>query len=154
MSNNYTFLRTVSGISYFARVWIDAILNSGTLEVIDAIGKNVNPNEGEVDADAAPSWVAAALEGAREAAEYLARAGCIQNGCIVRVVRLVGSVADSREDVIACAAALATWQAVCPYLPIPKPVFERGIWKLRYPKLENVVSSKESPHLLRVEDAP
>jgi hypothetical protein len=79
--------------------------------------------------------VKAALAGAREAAEYLANAGFVENGCVVRIVRLVGSVIDSREDVIACAATLATWQALCPQLRLPEPVFEKGNWKVKYPQI-------------------
>jgi len=135
MSSNYTFLRTIGGISYFARVWVEIDINSGTVEVVDAIGGNANPDEGEFDAATSPSWVTAALESVREATEYLTTAGFIQNGCIVRIVRLVGSVVDSREDVVACAAALATWQIVCPQLPLPEPVFANGAWNLKYPRL-------------------
>jgi len=137
MVSKYKFLRTVDGISYFARVWVEVDLDSGIVEVVDAIGRNANSNEGEYDAQTASSWVNAALEGASAAAEYLINAGFIQNGCLVRIMRLVGSIVDSREDVISCAAALATWQAACPHWPLPEPFFERGAWKLKYPKIEH-----------------
>jgi hypothetical protein len=135
MTNDYKFLRTVDGISYFARVWVNVDINSGTVKVVDAIGNNVDPDEGEYNANSAPLWVKAALAGAREAAEYLANAGFAENGCIVHIVRLVGSITDSQEDVVACAAALATWQALCPQLRLPEPVFEKGNWKVKYPQI-------------------
>jgi hypothetical protein len=135
MNRDYKFLRTVDGISYFARVSVDVAIDSGTVKVVDAIGNNLDSGQGEYNANSAPSWVKAALAGAREAAEYLANAGFAENGCIVHIVRLVGSVADSREDVVACAAALATWQALCPQLRLPEPVFEKGGWKVKYPQI-------------------
>jgi hypothetical protein len=140
MPNDYKFLRTVDGISYFACVSVDVDVDSGSVKIVDAIGNNVDPEEGEFNANSAPSWVKAALAGASEAAEYLTNAGFVENGCIVRIVRLVGSVIDSREDVVACAAALATWQTLCPQLRLPEPVFEKGNWKVKYPQIGRHVS--------------
>jgi len=146
MTSNYKFFQTVSGISYFARVWVEVDLGAGIVKIIDAIDGNTNPDKGEYNANTAPSWVKAAVAGAGEAVDYLTDTGFIQNGCIVRIVRLVGSIVDSSEDVISCATALATWQAACPQLPLPETFFERGAWKLRYPKIE-----REANTLLSVE---
>lgn len=130
MSTEYRFFTTVAGISYFARVVVEIDRSSNTVRAIDAIGE-VNLDTGETKAALEPGRVQAAIAGAQEALDALIAAKALTGGCLVRITKIVGSVLDTRADTVMCAAALATWKAVCPHSPPPEPVFACGHWTLK-----------------------
>jgi hypothetical protein len=129
MISDFRLLSTIGGVTYFARVWVCSEDGSDTTEVIDAISE-VNPDVGEVNSAMEPLWVNAALQGARDAVAELKKQGLVRNECIVKITKIVGSVLDTRQDVVRCAAAIATWKSLCPKVAHPKPKFESGTWKL------------------------
>jgi len=131
MIADYRFLRTLNHVTYYAHVWVQAEPAPSDIEVVNGIGPSVAEEDGEFSSETAPAWVEAALEGIRAAAAELIRIGCVPNGLNVKLCRLVGSVLDTREDVVACAAAVATWKAGCPELTPPEIVFSDDRWTVR-----------------------
>ena len=55
MENDYRFLKTKDGITYFAHVWT-LFDRNGDLGVFDGISE-VDPNLGEIDSSMEPTWV-------------------------------------------------------------------------------------------------
>jgi hypothetical protein len=131
----HRFMKTVGGITYFARVRFDVRAEGDELRIADSIPPAVNADAGEVTAATHPGWVAAALEGAREAA-HLLRARKSIRGARIDLVSLIGSVVDTREDVIRCAAHAAVWTALAPHEPPPAFALTGGEWRLALPSEE------------------
>jgi hypothetical protein len=133
MRGHYSFLRTTGGRSYFARVWVEVDPGGETLDVEDALPERVDPDTGEVNRQSAPGWVAAALEGIQATLAHARQAGILTKGCRVVLEKVVGSVVDTREDTVRCAAALAVWEAFGSPACAPEAEFDGQNWKLVFP---------------------
>jgi hypothetical protein len=127
------FLRTKGGRSYFARVWLEVLPGGETVKVVDALPESVDPDAGEVNRHTAPGWVAAALEGIRATLAYAQQTGVLVTGCSVALEKMVGSVVDTRDDVVRCAAGLAVWDALGSPGLAPEADFDGQGWKLVFP---------------------
>ena len=125
----YRFLRTVNGTTYFALVSVHAEIGCGRIEAIALLG---SPDEtaGEVSDAAEPTWVEAAIAGALLALNHLCDVGKITGGCQLQITRLVGSVLDTREDVVECAAVVATLLAIDNSYAGIKPTFDGYQWRV------------------------
>lgn len=132
MTGHHRFLHT-RGRSYFARVWVEASADGETVDVVDALPDSVNAEAGEFNRRTAPTWVAAALDGIRQTATYARQTGLLGAGCRVELTRLVGSVLDTRDDVVRCAAALAVWDGLGLPGPLPEVEFDGQSWRVRFP---------------------
>lgn len=117
MRGHCRFLRTKGGASYFAQVEVEVQPVGQELEIVYSLPEQVDFGEGEVNWETARSWVEAGLEGARDALTFARDAGVLRAGCRVELVKVVGTPADTREDVVRCAAGLAAVQGLgCPEL--------------------------------------
>jgi len=114
MIGTYKFLRSYRGRLYFARIRLE--VNSSQVA-----GVVVERGRGLVDVP--EIWVRAALNGARDAfgAPEIAEKG---TGWSVVVEQIDGTVADTTEDTIECAAAIAVYAAILPESPCPEVIFE------------------------------
>jgi hypothetical protein len=133
MNASFRFLRCKDGKTYFARVGLDVCPNGNGITVEDALPPKADADAGEVNANTAPTWVAAARDGIRTAVEHARDRGLVPGGCHVRLTELVGTLVDTREDVIRCAAALAAWQAIGAPEPGPDTAFNGVAWTLLFP---------------------
>jgi hypothetical protein len=71
------------------------------------------------------------MRGARDIATRLARDHMLTHGCRIVAKRICETLVDTSEDVVACAAGLATWWAICgESREAPILVFEGGGWTL------------------------
>ena len=132
MISDFRFMRQ-KGKPAFARVWVDGEADgNGAAVVADALPDRVNPDEGEVNARTAPGWVAAALEGITQVLEHARQAGWV-SAPQVRLVKLVGTVADTTEDAVRCAAGCATWKALQLPDPGPEAEFDGVRWHILFP---------------------
>src|SRR5207237_1155029 len=107
MTGQYAFPQTTEGRTYFARAWVEAVPSDSCGEIENALPEATELGSGEVSRRAESPWVDAALEGMKAAA-----AGASQeagNCYRLRLVRLLGTVADTTPDAVWCAAALAAW---------------------------------------------
>ena len=68
MNTNYRFSSTQKGVTYFAHVWVEYDQDSDS-EIIDAI-TSVDQDAGEIDSSIEPTWVEAAINGARSSHYY------------------------------------------------------------------------------------
>lgn len=133
MTGHYRFLRTKGGRSYFARVGVEIQAGGEEIEVVDGLPEATNPDKGEVNRHSAPHWVVAALEGIRTSLDHARQSGVLTTGYRAVLDELVGSVVDTREDVVRCAAGLAVWEALgLPDLS-PEAEFDGQKWKLVFP---------------------
>lgn len=132
MMGHYRFLHT-RGRSYFARVWVEASAVNGTVEVVDTLPDPVNAEVGEFNRRTAPTWVAAALDGIRQTATYARQACLLGVGCRGELTKLVGSVLDTRDDVVRCAAALAAWDGLGLPGPASEVEFDGQNWRVQFP---------------------
>ncbi len=132
MRGEHRFLRTKSGVSYFARVEVEIVTGETNSEVEDALPDNVDTNAGEVNSRVQPSWVQAALEGIRAAMDRTGQNGSAHGHYHASLIRLQGTISDTREDVIRCAAGLAAWKALGSEGPAPETAFDGKHWVLEY----------------------
>jgi len=94
-----TFLRQRRSVGFVARV---------TVEVSITEKPTVSVNlEGDQWTTPTESWKAAAIYGASYALEVVER-----KDCAVRILKILGTIADSNATVIAAAAADAVWKAL------------------------------------------
>ncbi len=133
MNGDYRFLRVKAGVSHFAHVGVEMTPGGTAREVVDDTPRSVNRDSGEANRPSAPSWVSAALDGMREVLDAAARAGVGPAGYRAALVKLVGTAADTRDDVVRCAAGLATWQALGSPEPVPEAVYSDDAWSLHFP---------------------
>jgi hypothetical protein len=134
MKGQYRFLRTTDGKSRFARVCVDVQPGGETTEVVDALPERVDSDAGEINQRTAPTWVAAALEGIRATLTYARQVGVLSTGCRVALEKVVGTVTDTREDTVRCAAGLAVWQALESPGCGPETQFDGRDWNLVFPE--------------------
>ena len=127
------FMRVKGGITHFAHVEVEITPGGQMVEVVDALPEQVDPDNGEVNRRSEPSWVGAALDGIRDVLGRAWRNGPSGAGCRASLVRLVGTAADTREDIVRCAAGLAAWQALGAEGTGPNAVFDGRRWVLHYP---------------------
>jgi hypothetical protein len=133
MKGYYRFLRTRRGKCSFACVWVDVEFGGESLTAEDALPEQVDREAGEYNQRSAPTWVAAALEGIQAALAHARQVGIVANGCRVTLCKLVGSVIDTREDAIRCAAGLAVWDALGAPPCAPEAEFDGQSWRLVFP---------------------
>jgi hypothetical protein len=133
MRGHYRFLQTKGGRCYFAQVWVTVQLGGETLEAVDALPERVDPDQGEVNRRTAPTWVTAALDGIRATLAHAQQTGVLSTGCLVTLEKLVGSVIDTGEDAIRCAAGLAVWDALGSPAHAPEAQFDGQSWNLAIP---------------------
>ena len=112
--SEYRFLKSKEGRSWFAKVAVRAAKQADGSRVLQAIPDKVKEGDGEVNMGSCPSWVLAAVEGASEALAVAEQSRRITEHFLVEITRVVGSLVDTNEDVVKCAAALATWQTLFP----------------------------------------
>jgi hypothetical protein len=130
MKGKGRFLKTRGGRTYFAAVDVEVNESSGGIRVIESLGP-ADPANGVISREMEPAWVEAAMRGAQDIASRLAGDHILAHGCRIDVKRICGTLVDTSEDVVACAAGLATWQAICgESREAPIPVFEDGRWTL------------------------
>ena len=103
------------------------------MEAVDALPERVDPDAGEVNGRTAPSWVAAALEGIRATLAHARQAGVLATGCRLALEKVVGSLIDTREDTVRCAAGLAVWEALGSPACAPDAEFDGQSWNLVFP---------------------
>jgi hypothetical protein len=133
MRGRYRFLQTKAGKTYFGRVGLEVQPGSETMEIVDALPDKVNTEEGEANRHTDPSWVVAALDGIRATMAYAQQMGLQVAGHRVVLDELIGSLVDTRDDVIRCAAGLALWEALNTPRPAPKAEFDGQRWNLVFP---------------------
>ena len=133
MKGHCRFLRVQGGKCYFAHVELDVFPDSNGITLDETMPEKVNADAGEVNEQTAPTWVASAQEGIHAAIDQARPLGLLPGGCRVRLTKLVGSFVDTREDVVRCAAALATWQGLGGPEPGPEAVFNGQVWNLLFP---------------------
>jgi hypothetical protein len=133
MRGEYRFLKHTQGRCRFAAVAVEAVPAGDQMTVVDELPEQVRRAEGEVNRHSEPVWVAAALEGMREAASAVHPNGVAGTGFRLSLVRLVGTLADTTEDAVRCAAGLAAWRSLRPEGPAPEPQLEGTVWKLHFP---------------------
>jgi hypothetical protein len=133
MRGHYRFLQTKRGKCYFAQVWVNVQPGGETFEAVDALPERVDSDQGEVNLRTAPTWVTAALEGIRATLPHARQTGVLATGCLVVLEKLVGSVIDTREDTIRCAAGLAVWDALGSPACAPEAEFDGRSWNLIFP---------------------
>jgi len=133
MRGHYRFLQTKHGKCHFASVCVTVRPGGETIEAVDALPEGVDPDKGEVNRRTAPGWVTAAVEGIRATLEHARQTGVLALGCTVTLEKLVGSVADTREDAIRCAAGLAVWNALGSPPCAPEAEFHGQSWTLVFP---------------------
>jgi hypothetical protein len=134
MKGEYRFLKVKGGRCYFAHAEVEVTPGGKAIEVFDALPERTDPGTGEVARGTDPSsWVSAALDGIREALGYSGLNGVAGTSCRAALVRLVGTVADTRADVVRCTAGLAAWRALGREGPGPEAVFDGRLWTLQYP---------------------
>jgi hypothetical protein len=126
-------MRVQDGSTYFSRVEVEITPGGAVVEVVDALPEEVDTSNGEVNRLIEPAWVSAALDGIRDVLSRAGQNGPSASGCRAALVRLIGTVADTREDVIRCAAGLAAWNALGADSPAPEAVFDGRRWVLQYP---------------------
>jgi hypothetical protein len=124
----YKILRTVGGITYFALV---SVRVETCTEGTETIADLSEPDEeaGEVSSTTEPTWVKAAIAGAMSAVDHLRKAGRIHDEYQIRITRIVGSVLDTRDDVVECAATIATLLAFDGHCDI-EPTFDGTRWRV------------------------
>jgi hypothetical protein len=110
MKGKGRFLKTRAGGAYFAVVDVEVNESSDGIQAIESLGP-ADPANSVIILEMEPAWVRAAMRGARDIATRLARDHILTHGCRVAVKRICRTLADTSEDVVACAAGLATWQA-------------------------------------------
>ena len=132
MTGHHRFLHTHHGKSFFARVWVE-VHDHGWDEIVDALPDLVNSEAGEFNRHSAPTWVAAALNGIGQALNHARQTGLLGAVCRLELTRLIGSVLDTRDDVVRCAAALAAWDGLGLPGPGPEAEFNGQSWELQFP---------------------
>ena len=100
------FLRVSSGIVCFARVGLDFVPNATGSARIRFAMVEPDRNHGEVDERSAPAWAQAAREGVEQALSILE----LDPARVVSITKLAGTIVDTTEDSVRCAAGLATAQ--------------------------------------------
>lgn len=133
MKGQCRFLRVQSGITHFARVQVQVHPGDDVLEIEDGLPESIDPGKGEVNRQANPTWVDAALNGIREAVQLGQQQGAIHTGCRVVLTRLVGTAVDTRPDAVFCAAGLAIWDALGNPSPALQAYFDGEHWNLMLP---------------------
>ena len=133
MKGQSRFLKTEAGISYFARVWVEAEVAGTGVQVENALPEITEAGSGEVNRNSAQDWVDAALDGMRAAGEFARGSNGSNGGHRLKLTRLVGTDVDTRADVVRCAAALAAWQALGVAANAPEPQFDGREWTLAFP---------------------
>src|SRR5262245_47454137 len=132
MRGHCRFLRVKAGVSYFAQVEVEVQPGGEEVEIVYSLPEKVDFREGEANFQTAPSWVEAALEGIHDVLDYARGAGVLATGCRVELVKVVGTVADTREDAIRCAAGLATVQGLGQPELMAEAEFDGKKWTLRF----------------------
>jgi hypothetical protein len=136
MESEYKLLQVKEGgICHFARVTVEAEMQQSGVEVAQQIREPVVEGNGEASHTRFPEWIDAAIRGARLCAEALVQQGKI-GGCHVRVVRVVRVEVDTTCADVACAAALATWQALNPEATLPPFKLVDGQWHIEFHELD------------------
>ena len=133
MTGHCRFLKTETGITFFARVWVDAESAGSGIELENALPEATETGSGEVGRKSEPSWVEAALDGMRDAGESAASGSPTGVGYRLRLIRLVGTAVDTRPGAVRCAAALAAWEAMGLESSPPEPRFDGLDWTLVFP---------------------
>ena len=133
MKANYRFLRVKAGKSYFAQLELNVLPDGNGVTFENASPEKPNVDAGEMNVHTAPTWVSAAQEAIRDAVDHARAQGLLPAGCHVRLVKLIGSFVDTRDDVVRCAAALAAWQGVGGTEPRPEAEFDGTTWRLLFP---------------------
>lgn len=111
----------MEGRGHFARVSVAAepVAPTGALVRYDLDASGLNEAR-------AAHWVEAAVDGARTILSLLVPEG---GTCLV-ITLIQGHPADTREDSVWCASALAPWRALGPTNTEPELVFLEGRWRL------------------------
>lgn len=134
--SEYRLLKSKEGRCWFAKVAVRATQQAGDSRVLQAIPDKVKEDDGEVNMASCPSWVLAAVEGASEALAVAELSRRITDHFLVEITRVVGSLVDTTEDAIKCAAALATWQTLFPtacHEAQPQIDTNTKRWSVHYP---------------------
>jgi hypothetical protein len=148
MKGEYRFRKVQGGRMYFARVEVEVVPCGDAVAVVNGLPETADPDAGEVRRGLDPSWEEAALDGIRIALGWagydgsqaepvlkkvpLAPLAAVGSGSRAVLLRLVGTLADTRPDVIRCAAALATWRALGAAGPEPEFSFDGRLWSLSF----------------------
>jgi hypothetical protein len=134
--SEHRLLTCNEGCCSSAKVVVRVTRQADPSRVVQAIPEQVQAAEGEVNFASFPSWVVAAVQGAAEALARAEQSGRIPGHYLVEVARVVGSLVDTTEDTVKCAAAVATWRALFPTAchearPQVDPNTRR--WSVHYP---------------------
>lgn len=119
------FLKTSAGVTAFARVEVEfrSDATHRQVEVRLALAHEPKRDDGEVNEQTAPDWCRAAVVGVNTALSILAD---VAPGTIL-ITRIQGTVVDTTEDAVACAAGLATARA---FGRVQLAISDRPPWKL------------------------
>jgi hypothetical protein len=107
MLADYRFFRVADGVPAFAWVYVETVPRSDNAFTVrdDTAGATDS-----VDRGSAPEWIEAATRGCWHAVEWIRQFPSI-HGCDVHLRKVQGTIADTREDAVECAAFLATAKA-------------------------------------------
>jgi hypothetical protein len=137
MKSQHRFLQVRNGVTYFAHVEVEATELGTTSAIEDHLPDHPNAAEGEANKQTAPHWVKAAMQGMQEAVQFARDHGVTVPAWRLALTKLLGTPVDTREDVVRCAAYLATLSALGHQdaLPCGKVVFGNGQWTVQFPSL-------------------
>jgi hypothetical protein len=116
-----------------ARVGLVIHVGGERIEVGDGLPRITSPDKAKMNYQFAPDWVTAALEGIRESLVQARQAGVLTTGCRAVLEELLGTLLDTREDVVRCAAGLAVWEALGVPEMAPEAEFDGQTWRLVFP---------------------
>ena len=131
MIETYTFIKTDQNVTSFARVQVEFIPrnNQHGIKICEAIIEPVNREAGEFAPNERTSWFSAALNAMKVVADKAATIGVDGE---LRLRKLIGSITDTSDDAVSCAAGLAAFRLLIPTHPMPV-VSEKRPWELIWP---------------------
>ena len=111
---------------FYARVLVEVEYFDGESTAIDVtMEQPINRNAGEVTSQTHSDWIDAAIEGAKQALQYLKQKEPTNNYS-VKIAKVMGIEVDTTPDTVRAASSLATWKAIVPDLPEPELAFDNG----------------------------
>jgi hypothetical protein len=133
--SEYSFIRSFGGRTRCAKVGVRVTRQADQHGVIQSIDNNVSREAGEVNMKSEPSWVTAAMYGATEAVEIASRSGTRKEHYFIEIVKVVGTLLDTTDDAVRCAATIATWRNILPGSSDLTVEFDEDSneWKIKFP---------------------